>query len=401
MGRRRRTYSTLTGTRIYRRNRKFMFFAPEPMLNPKTMKLSRWHVLCAVDEGEFCARERLRDLQGGVPQIKSEGSFAPWWRQWVTRQFAKQSEKAPTDPHRKKVWEAGMKTYRSRYNIIERAFGHFDLDQIRPVDVALFLDQWEGRSAARDYRNFLSQFFEMCCRKGLLNTNPAREVSVEKPKRRTVYISHENFLAMRAALLIGPGGKPTRTGEMIQCYMDLLYLLYQRGTDIRLLRWDQIGPDGIEFTPTKTERSSGLQVKVPIGKDTRAVLEKAKRLGKKKSDYVIQTEAGTPYTASGIGHLFRLACRRIGITNMTLRDIRAKAATDASNNGYADAQVQVGLTHTDPQMTGRYIKKRAVPVSEVVLNFPTGHPDARGSTERPKKQPREDRKAPPSKQRKR
>ena len=334
------------------------------------MRMTRWHILCPVAEGEFRAREILHSLLGTVGPIKNEGSFATWWRQWCTQAMDRYAKRAPADPERKRMWDTGAKTPLARHRIIENAFLHFDLDQIRPVDVSTFLDQWEGRSAAFDYRNLLSQFFEKCCRKGLIDSNPAREVELEKPPKRNVFITHEQYLAIRKALLTGSDGRPTRTGEMVQCYMDLLYLLYQRGTEIRLLKWDQVGPDGIEFTPTKTEKSSGKSVLVPLGQDAKDVLAKAKRIGKQHSAYVIQTEHGRPYTANGIRTLFRRACKRIGIKGLTLRDIRAKAATDATTGGYDEAQLQVALAHTDGAMTRRYIKKRQVSVSEVVLTLP-------------------------------
>jgi integrase len=154
------------------------------------------------------------------------------------------------------------------------------------------------------------------------------------------------------------------------CYVG--YLLYQRGTDVRLLKWEDVTPQGILFKPTKTEGSSGKKVLVPLSDDAKVVLARAKAIGKKRSAYVIHGEHGEPYTANGIAKLFKVACARLQIKNVTLRDIRAKAATDASTEGYTEAQLQVGLAHTDAATTRGYLKKRVVTVSELMMSLPPG-----------------------------
>jgi hypothetical protein len=123
----------------------------------------------------------------------------------------------------------------------------FDLVQVKPSDVAQFLDQWEGRRSAQAYKAHLSKFFAWCCRRGLLNSNPARDVTVEKPQARDVYMTDEQYLAIHKYLAIGKDKRPTRSGPMIQCYMDLLYLFISarnRGAPTALgsgeRRWNQI-----------------------------------------------------------------------------------------------------------------------------------------------------------------
>lgn len=370
MNRRRQTSRTLTGTRIYQRRGKYAYFAPEPILNPATGKVSKWHILCPVAEGEFRARELLNALLNQQSPAKGAGDFSTWFGKWRTSLLKQRETKEPKDPARLKIWQDGTKALVSVLARIEDAFADFDVVDVTPADVATFVDQWDGRRSAQSYRGHLSKFFAWCCRKGLRDTNPAREVTVATPPKRDVYITDEQYKAIRNQLLIGKDEKPTRTGPMVQCYMDLLYLFYQRGTDVRLLRWDQVTDQGILFKPTKTERSSGVKVLVPIGPDAKVVLERAKAIRKMRSMYVIHTEHGQPYTAHGIGSLFGRACERAGITGVTLKDIRAKAATDAKRQGYSDEQLKTALAHTDSATTREYIRTREVPVSEVVMRLP-------------------------------
>ncbi len=371
MGRPRKTALSLALSRIYIRHGKFVYYGREPILNSKTGRSTRWHVLCPTTEGELRARLILDKLLKRQNPGHGSGNFGPKFRTWQQKILKQRERKAPRDSERIKIWQRGTKNLLSVYGVIEKAFADFDLDQIRPSDIAEFLDQWEGRRSAGAYRSHLSKFFAWCCRTGSLTINPVREVEVEEPPERTVYITPEIFVAIRNALLKGDDGKPTRTGEMVQCYMDLLYLLFQRGTEIRLLRWDQIGERGIVFKPTKTERSSGKQVLVPLTEPVMEVLGRARSLGKTRSDYVIHTEHGHPYTASGIASLFKRACARIGVKDVTLKDIRAMAATDAAEKGFDDAQIQVALAHTDVKATQHYIRRRQVPVSVVTLTLPT------------------------------
>jgi len=157
---------------------------------------------------------------------------------------------------------------------------------------------------------------------------------------------------------------------MVQCYMDLLYLLYQRGTEVRLLRWDQVTDEGIKFKPTKTERSSGMTVFVPMTAAIREVLDRVKSIRKMRSMYVIHTEHGQPYTAHGIGSAFERACERAKVSVVTLKDIRAKAATDAKKAGYSMEELQVALAQTDQSTTKGYVRTRETPVSRVELILP-------------------------------
>lgn len=54
----------------------------------------------------------------------------------------------------------------------------------------------------------------------------------------------------------------------------------------------------------------------------------------------------------------------------TLKDLRAKALTDAKKAGYSMPQLKVAAAHTDESMTDTYIKQREMPLSEVVLPLP-------------------------------
>lgn len=372
MNRRRQSTKTLTGSRIYVRKGKFTYFSHESFLNQKTGKSTKWHVLCSVEEGEIRALTLKAQLLNHIKPITGTGTFGGHWDLWVKEQLEERRLKEPSDPERLKIWGKGTKSHESIWGVIRRSFEDMDVEVVRPKDVSTFLKQWFGQRVAQTYKAQLAKFFTWCCEEGVINSNPAREVKVKKPKARNTLMTDQQYILIKEHLLIGKDKKPTRSGEMVGLYMDLLYLFFQRGTDVRLLKWDEVGGNGVgvTFTPTKTEDSSGTKVHVPLFNGLEQVLQRLKKIRKARSEYVIHTEHGSPYSAKGIQSLFKRACDRAGVSGVTLKDIRSKAATDAINQGYSEEDLKVMLAHEDISTTRGYIKSRQTPVSRVDISVP-------------------------------
>jgi integrase len=170
-----------------------------------------------------------------------------------------------------------------------------------------------------------------------------------------------------------------RLEPMHQCYHDLCFLLYQRTTDVRLLRKAQITDGVIHFAPSKTLKSSGKEVDIPVTAAIQAVLDRAAALSKdiavKRgviSPFVIHTRQGASYTRSGIHSAYRRADeelhgKAIGLNPKALRPF---AATIAKKLGYRLDQLQVGLAHTSQRTTEGHVQQHETPVSEIALNLP-------------------------------
>jgi integrase len=375
MADKRTTRPTLFGTRIYVRRNYFQYFAPEPLPDPKTGELKKWHKLVPLTDGETKARFALDALLNRVKPLSGEGDFPVFFRQWRKYMQQRRDIKAPKDPARLQIWQRGSKTLESPYNIIENGFADMNLVDIRPADIALFLDQWEGRRSAQTYRSHLSKFFKWCCKKGLRDTNPATAdmIELEAPEKRDVYITDEQYHKVRNALLIGKDGKPTRSGPMMQCCLDLTYLLFQRTTDVRLLRRDQIDEANglIYFKPTKTEKTSGATVNIQMGPAIREVLSRLKGIAKMRSMYLIHTAHGQVYQATGIRSAWDRACARAGLKGITFKDIRSKAATDAKKRGgYTTEQLRTHMAHSDIATTEGYFRDKETPTSDVMMSLP-------------------------------
>jgi integrase len=383
MGRRRQKQKTLTGTRIYKRRQHYWYEPKEPVLDPVTGKLGKYHKLCPVSDGEHAARCRKQRILGTVNGKKGEGDFATWFQQWCDKRVADRNAKAPSNPERLQMHKEGQSSYRSWWHQIEDAFRDFNVADIRPSDINEFLEQWSGQRTAEALLSQISLFLKWCAAKGVINVNPAREITLEPVAPRTVHITDDQFEKVRLAAAASgyPHRNGTRTadhnGKMLQIYIELLYLLGQRGADVRLLRWDAVHEDGILVTPTKTETSSGKRVLLPMTPAIKETLEKARALQHPKCDYVLHDRQGRAYSQGTMRNRFARVCKRLGLSGFTLKDIRAKTATDAFAQGYTEEAIKTALVHTDTATTRGYLRRRVVEKSSVRMNLP-GHGTSTG-----------------------
>lgn len=370
MNARRRNTNLGLPSRVYVRGASYYWVRPSD---------KQWIRLSRVDEGQRRMLARLAIEIGDYESNTGSGDMAPLIAEYVRLHKAE---------HKEKAWPAYGK-------YAGEAFKDAHLRQITPADVIDFLrDNWTGKlHMQRVMRSFMSGFFEWCIGKRLIAANPCREVKLKKPKPRDVYIPDAHFHAIRAKLLSyvrkTKEGQEIVTkvpaGDMAQCFVDLCYLTAQRSTEIRLLRWapDATAHGGaswvdwdakvIHFVPTKTEDSTAEAVDWPITPEVKRVLKRAQSIGKVKSSlYVFHSLEGKPYEANALLTAWKRAAKRAGLLEhgYTVKDIRAKALTDAERAGYSIEQLQVAAAHADSKTTEIYVKARAVPVSEVRLKLP-------------------------------
>lgn len=263
-------------------------------------------------------------------------------------------------------------------HIIRAGLEDFEVDQAQARDMLTFLNQWSltGKlRTAQRYRAILTKFFRWSIVQGYRIDNPIDAVRLKAPKARDRYITDEEFMAIRAKLL-GSDDHKAASGDMMQTYVDLLYLTGQRGTDIRTLRWSQVDEHAgvIHFKPSKTAGSSGAKVDVPVTKAIAEVLARAKQHMRAKarvSPYVIHNLEGNAYSAHGVGTAWERARNRAGIEDATLKDLRGKHATDAKKAGYEIEEIQASLAHEDASTTKVYLKQRETARSRVALSIPS------------------------------
>lgn len=362
----------LSNTRIYQKNKRYYLFARDPVEHPVTGKVAKWHPLCDVSEGMDRAKVLanrivpVRAIRDGMGDL---GTHMEAYKLWA---LTKRDKTRPTDPTRVPMHEAGSRELARQCNILAEAFEDYDVEDVEPVDIARFCDQWEGRRMSQIYRLRLSGFFAWCCRKGLRTDNPATLIKLEKPDRRMRYVTDAEYHAIRHALATDLRGKPSANGPVLQAFLDLMYLTMQRPTEIRLMRWSQVDRERgvITFTPTKTERSTGATVLVRITPAIEEALQLASSGSGVSSVFVIKTRRGQPYTTFGLSSIWQRACVRAKVKKATSRDIRAKALTDAKKAGYSMQELQIGAGHANASTTQIYMKQGVTSESAVELGLP-------------------------------
>ena len=135
-----------------------------------------------------------------------------------------------------------QKEYHWQYEKIAKAFADFDIEIPQKRDCIEFLEMHcKPRSRMMQvYRDRLVSLFRWAADRGYRTDNPALDIALKGPPKNSRYCTGEEYHKIRDAMMIGADGKPTASGPMLQCFMDLLYLTAQRPTDIRLLKWSQI-----------------------------------------------------------------------------------------------------------------------------------------------------------------
>ena len=325
----------------------------------------KWHKLCRAEAGELAMCQALAARLEALPLNRMPAAIARFKLDYLPG-----------------LAVTTQKEHDRLLDVAGDEFAAFDVPDVQPSDISRSIkNRYAGRpTAGRHYKARLSTFFRWCVEQGLRSSNPCREIWLKAPPRRDRYITDDEFGKIRAAMLVGDDGKATRAGEMARAYVELCYLTLQRPTDVRRLLWSQVRDDVVAFKPSKTAGSSGARVLVPITPAIRDVLERARafvpktRKGKLqttlKSIYVIHALDGSPYTMRGLHSAWRRACGRVDIVNATIKDLRAKALTDARRAGYGKEALQVAAAHSSYETTEIYLKPFEEPLSTVRLTLP-------------------------------
>lgn len=323
------------------------------VVGPKTAR--RWIRLCAIADGEAALYEALRNL-AQAPTADMTGAVTAYLK--------------AVGPALTPVVRA---EYERQMAVIAHAFEAFNVAQIEPADVREFLDQFADRPGAqRHYKARLSTFLRWAAERRYTDRNAAADVRLARAPRKALGWTWETYHLVRDQLQDGTDATDP-AGGMMQCYMDLSLLLLQRTTDVRTLRRAEVQGDTITLLPSKTAKSSGITIEIPVGEKLRTVLDRAAAIGRilqSVSPYVIHQRGGHPYTRSGIHSAFKRAAARAGVTGTNPKSLRSFAATEAKRQGYTLDEIQVALAHATAGTTEGYIRRNEVRRSVVEVRIP-------------------------------
>lgn len=239
-----------------------------------------------------------------------------------------------------------QRDYRSIIVILRKAFGHKDVTEMRPKDVAIFHNVPTGRVHRNRMVTILSTVFKMAMGRWCLDlnlTNPCTVIKKWPTKARKRYVTDDEFNRFRAT-----------TRDQVQIAMDLALLIGQRQGDIIGMKWSQVRSENlprekwhIEIDQGKT----GKKLAILISPAVEAVLDRAWLMGPRwPREYVIRTKLGFRYSEDGFRAMWQRYCRaweKAGNPRWHFHDIRAKCISD--NDSLQNAYLLAG--HIDIAMT--------------------------------------------------
>lgn len=222
----------------------------------------------------------------------------------------------------------------------------FRPDQVKPKHVAAI------KVALRDTPNManrclsvLRTVFATAVEWQLIESNPCIGVRRHGEVKRDRFLTDAELAAIRAA------GSPR-----FQCMVDLLYLTGQRVSDVLAIRLADLTADGIRFRQGKT----GAKLLVAWTPELRAVVERLRGLGGNVVAMTLfYTRTGKVPAYRTVKDQWDAACRKAGVEDAHIHDIRAKSLTHAKRQGL-DPTALAG--HASAAMTERYIRARETPV---------------------------------------
>ena len=350
--------------RVQEKHGAYYFFAPEPMKNPWTGEMRRWIRLCSTADGEPMMYTKLGELLRDKKLV--DGTMPSLCEEWKLDKLGRYSEEV-------------KKEYKRMADVIAMAFDEYTVANVKTKDCADFLKlNFKGKpNTANKYANIMRKMFKMAIsEKGYREDNPCDQLDLSdyETKRREVLPAHSAVAKIRSAAITGKDDLPTESGPMFQCIVDMAYLVWQRGIDIRTLLDTQIAETSIRFKPSKTAGTSGKVLDVEITPQIRAVIDRAKSIKRKYgiiSPYLFPTQKGGAYSKSGLHSMWRRAKARAEVTDdVQFKDLRALGATDAAKAGKGRSEIQTRLAHTTGKTTEIYIKEAIPEMSSIDLKLP-------------------------------
>lgn len=267
---------------------------------------------------------------------------------------------------------------------ITKEFAEFRAREVTTPACITFLKVWKDKKQARTYNLMrhalldMMRFAEGKEHNGVPfrgpGTNPVASIKRMATPARTRYPTDSEVRRIKFHAMIGRPDRwgnrnRTRSGPVLAALIDLAYLTGQRVGDLLELRWNKraatndageviapyIAADGIHFRPSKTEKSTGVMVRITWTPRLKAVMERIEKIGRRNMLYVLTNQEAQQLEYSTFYSAWHRACGRAGIKGVTFHDMKAKALTDTAKKlGKKAAQTKGG--HSSEKQTDDYLR---------------------------------------------
>lgn len=254
---------------------------------------------------------------------------------------------------------ATAKGYKASANMFLKIFGHMLPGEVKSSDIAkyLLIRGRKTKNCANGEVRVLSIMFTHAVSLGIAENNPCLRVKRHKIGPRDRYIEDWELDAFKSVC-----------DEFMDCYVDLKYLTGLRQTDMMLLTFENIKEDGLQVKPNKTKNSTGENRLFTWIPELKEVIERIKQLPRPAfAVHLFCHGNGKPFINENLviqGFNYRWdkimgkALKETSLINrFQEKDIRAKTATDADDDGQNATEI---LGHENSRTTKIYIRSKQI-----------------------------------------
>ncbi|AMW64461.1 integrase (endogenous virus) [Pseudomonas phage phiAH14a] len=295
------------------------------------VRKGKWKRLGTDFQASLAEYAKLLDKgsQGGMPKLIDDAL-----------EYMRTRTKPPLKPNT-------LKQYESACERLKENFADFEPREVlqRHV-VALKLHMADTPNMSNRIISVLRAVFTYALEQQIVDSNPCIGVRRHLEHKRDRYITHGEFQAICA-----------NSSDNMRVIYEMCYLTGQRIGDVLAIRLADIGAEGIAFKQEKTS----ARLLVQMTPDLEALIARVKALPRKIRGLTLfcSPRGGKPVNYSSVKDAFAISCRKAGVEDASLHDLRAKSLSDTDDQGN-DAQKLGG--HTDAKMTQRYLRLRKVNV---------------------------------------
>ena len=248
-----------------------------------------------------------------------------------------------------------LKLYKSAVKKLSDIFQDFAPHQVTARDMMTVMHKLKSTPGmANIMRVVMIGAMDLAFIEQLVDRNVIRDSKKIPMPKRDRYITDSEFSAIYR--IASPN---------TQVIMDLCYLTGQRIGDVLSIRYSDLTDEGIEIVQQKTKH----RMLIEWSDDLRRVVERAKRFHASiKGLTLLHTRSGDQIPYGTVVSAWKLACKKAGVLDAHIHDIRAKAATDSHTDGL-DSKTLLG--HQSESVHNRYLRSKETPTVKA-LSFRKG-----------------------------
>ena len=247
-----------------------------------------------------------------------------------------------------------------RSKLLIKFFEDRKIDTITTQDVYQYQDWRKNQTVPQSNKpisgptinreiSLLRHAFRKAVRWGYLNQNPAQGIEGFSETKRERYITDDEFDDIKEV------AEAHDNSQHLPPIMDALYNTAQRSGRILNLKWPQIDLKERNITFEQVSKTKKVPFLIWINDplyDLLTRLKSERSLKKVVGPYVFQKNDGTPYKS--INKVWKSCCRKAGVKDVRVHDMRHKAITDMVRAGFSLEFVGRVAGHTTPTTTQRY-----------------------------------------------